>query len=115
MDLFDTDDDADRIWIEYVGTIPADYEVLELSFSREVYLVEGTSDYTELPDYKLQMDYILIDCAYDFEVPTNFLTPVSTSNEADGLLNSGGSGLNFLSFFEEGIQKTYNLILSQPE
>ena len=59
------------------------------------------------------MKYTLIDCTKDFEVPTQFLTPVSASTEADGILE--GSGQNYFSFYEEGLQKTYNLILSQPE
>ena len=58
------------------------------------------------------MKYTLIDCTKDFEMPTHFLTPVSVSIEADGILDSEGLGQNYFSFYEEGKKKTYNLILS---
>ena len=58
------------------------------------------------------MKYTLIDCTKDFEEPAHFLTPVSASIEADGILDSEGLGQNYFSFFEEGNKKTYNLILS---
>ena len=88
-------------------------EVFEQTFTRNVYLVDLNSDYVkDLPEYDLDVKYILYDCSKDFEMPSGFITIEGNQDISDSIIDLNGDGTHFIVLYQENINTVYAFTLS---
>ena len=108
------DSQWDIISIEIMSLYPILGEVFEQTFTRNVYLVDVDGDYIkDLPEYDLDVKYVLYDCSEDFDMPTVFISIDVDQDVYDSIIDLNGDGTHFVVLYQENINTVYNFTLTE--
>ena len=79
-----------------------------------MYLVDVNGDFVkDLPEYDLDVKYVLYDCSVDFEMPTGFISIDGDQDISDSIIDLYGDGTHFVVLYQETINTVYNFTLTE--
>ena len=76
-------------------------------------MVDVNGDYIkDLPEYDLDVKYVLYDCSEDFEMLTGFISIDGDQDISDSIIDLYGNGTHFVVLYQENVNTVYTFTLS---